>query len=81
MEITHGAAEGLIPSVGSFMLHQERTHTRDEPFGCSQCDFEFSTSSAIIAQELLIFEKMVHCLCLIRYAWFIFFEVSGSTYS
>ena len=26
----------------------DRTHTRDEPFSYSQCDFEFSTSSTII---------------------------------
>ena len=32
------------------------------------------------AQGLLFFEKMVHRFCLIRYAWLIFFEVSGSTY-
>ena len=28
----------------------EKTHTRDEPFGCSQCDFEFSKSSALIEE-------------------------------
>ena len=43
------------PSVTLFFQHQalllmkhEGAHTRDEPFSCSQCDFEFSTSSTII---------------------------------
>ena len=43
------------PSVTLILQHQalllmkhEGAHTRDEPFGCSQCDFKFSTSSALI---------------------------------
>ena len=45
------------PSVTSSFQNQvlwlkkhEKTHTRDEPFGCSQCDFKFSTSSAVIEE-------------------------------
>ena len=33
---------------GLWLRKHEKTHTRDEPFGCSQCDFEFSKSSAFI---------------------------------
>ena len=45
------------PSVTSSFQNQvlllkkdEKTHTRDEPFGCYQCDFKFSKSSALIEE-------------------------------
>ena len=45
------------PSVTSSFQHQvlwlkmhEKTTLWDEPFGCSQCDFEFLTTSALIKE-------------------------------
>ena len=31
-----------------WLIKQDRIHTRDEPFGCPLCDFEFSTTGALI---------------------------------
>ena len=50
-----------VPSVTSSFQNQvlllkkhEKTHTRHEPFRCSQCDFKFSKSSALIEGALNI---------------------------
>ena len=55
IEPTLGMNTSAVPSVTLSFQHQvllvkehDRAHTWDEHFSCSQCDLEFSTSSAII---------------------------------
>ena len=54
IEPTLGMNPSAAPSVTLSFQHQmlllkehDRTHTMDEPFSRSQCDFEFSTASAL----------------------------------
>ena len=36
---------------GLLLINHEKSHTWNEPFGCSHCDLEFSTFGAVNEEE------------------------------